>query len=276
VGAAVSFRSWLRPWVPPIVAGMRRSSSAPAPGIAFRGDFARWEDAVRESAGYDQFAILEKVRAATEKVERGEAAYERDSVLFHDAELSYPMLTGLLWAAVRDGGRLSVMDFGGSLGTAFRQHRRFLQGIQVRWGVVEQPHYVNCGRQSFTTDALSFHESIAECAALIDPNVIVIGAALQYVAEPFTVLADLARSSARVMIVDRTPFSDRAEDGITVQHVSPAIYDASYPSWIFSEAAFRARVGDSWSIKSVYTTHDGAFTTDRGLHFTFKGFLLTR
>jgi hypothetical protein len=80
----------------------------------------------------------------------------------------------------------------------------------------------------------------------------------------------------RHLIVDRTPFSLVADDRITIQHVSPMIYEASYPSWIFSERHFRERVEKHWSVQSVYDCAEGTFATDGGLAFAFKGMILTR
>jgi putative methyltransferase (TIGR04325 family) len=161
-----TIRSLLSPWIPPALRQLWQRP--PRPGIDFHGQYASWERAVAASEGYDQGRILQKVKAATLKVERGEAAYERDGVVFDKVETYWPVLSALLWAAARDGGCLSVLDFGGSLGTTYRQNRSFLDHLaDVRWGVVEQPHYAASGRQHFTTDRLSFHETIDECVAAI-------------------------------------------------------------------------------------------------------------
>ncbi len=270
-----AMKRWLRPWIPPALLSVLRRPAMP--GISFRGDYQTWGSALSAADGYDKVRILEKVKDATAKVERGDAAYERDSVLFDSVEISWPVLSGLLWAAARDGGHLSVLDFGGSLGTTYRQNKQFLNHlVGVRWGVVEQSHYVACGRENFSGETLRFFETIRSCVDELRPNVAVFGAALQYVAEPFSILTELDDSPATVMIVDRTPFSNLAEDRITVQHVAPSIYDASYPSWVFSEEGFRNRIRSRWNIAASFDCSEGSSLTDTGLQLTFRGLILTR
>ncbi|MCB0370392.1 MAG: hypothetical protein KDD45_13455, partial [Bdellovibrionales bacterium] len=48
----------------------------------WHGNYATWQEAEKESEGYDKQIIVEKVRASLKKVEHGEAVFERDSVLF--------------------------------------------------------------------------------------------------------------------------------------------------------------------------------------------------
>src|SRR5271168_4027066 len=129
--------------------------------ISFHGDYKSWEEASAHSTGYDAAVILEKTRAALMKVRDGEAAYERDSVLFDRIQHSFPVLAGLLRAAQARGGRLCVVDFGGSLGTVYFQSREFLAPVKsLEWLVIEQPSYVACGRKDFEPEQLHFYTTI--------------------------------------------------------------------------------------------------------------------
>ena len=94
-------------WLPPAIARLIVRGQAPQQdgGLRFEGDFATWEEAKAQCTGYDAKDILAKVLAATLKVKCGEAAFERDSVLFDEVEYAWPMLAGLMWAAARNGGR---------------------------------------------------------------------------------------------------------------------------------------------------------------------------
>src|SRR3546814_16397621 len=101
------------------------------------------------SSGYSESAILDRVRTATRAVVAGEAAYERDSVLFDKADYPFALITALLRAAASADMRLDVIDFGGSLGSTYRQCRPLLDAVQPpQWHVVEQPHFVAFGRAS--------------------------------------------------------------------------------------------------------------------------------
>ena len=44
------------------------------------------------------------------KVKKGEAVYERDSMIFDQIEYSWPVLFGLMWAAAQNSGYLKVLD----------------------------------------------------------------------------------------------------------------------------------------------------------------------
>ena len=92
-----------RDWLPPVLARWFRQVRGG--GIRFEGDFATWAEANRHCTGYDAEEILAKVLASTLKVKHGEAATERDSVLFDQIEYAWPVLAGLMWAAARTGGR---------------------------------------------------------------------------------------------------------------------------------------------------------------------------
>src|SRR3546814_8173546 len=115
------------------------------------------------SSGYSESAILDRVRTATRAVVAGEAAYERDSVLFDKADYPFALITALLRAAASADMRLDVIDFGGSLGSTYRQCRPLLDAVQhLQWHVVEQPHFVEAGRQEFETDELHFWNEISD------------------------------------------------------------------------------------------------------------------
>ena len=217
---------------------MRRAVLGPdRTGIWFEGDFRTWEEAASRCSGYADGAILDKVLGATRKVILGEAAFERDSVAFDRTEYSWPLLAGLMWAAARTRGRLSVLDLGGALGSSYFQNRKFLQAIpEVRWHVVEQPHYAEAGRINVHEEHLFFYETI-EASALEDrPNVIVLSSVLQYLPDPHSLLRDLLRVEAETIILDRTSYSTESnKDVIKIQHVPRSIYLASYPCRFFVE-----------------------------------------
>jgi putative methyltransferase (TIGR04325 family) len=236
-----------------------------------------WSEARAASTGYDLPAILERVTDAALKVKRGEAVYERDSVLFDRIEYSWPVLAGLMWAAARNAGRLSVLDFGGSLGTSYFQNRKFLRDLPVRWRVVEQPHFVEVGRQRFAEGGLEFFGSIDEAVAAGAPDIVMFGGSLQFVERPFEVLEHVARIPHKLLILDSTPFAEIDEDRVCVQHVPPSIYSASYPSHVFSRPTFeRWLAARGWTLLESFDTPGGEFTTDRGLRLALKGMLLSR
>ncbi|MBI3006142.1 MAG: methyltransferase, TIGR04325 family, partial [Ignavibacteriales bacterium] len=131
---------------------------------SFTGNYSSWDEALAHSTGYDSPEILNTVTQALLKVKRGQAEYERDSVLFDSIEYSWPLLSGLMLAAAQNYGKLSVVDVGGSLGSSFFQNRKFLAYLKsVRWSVVEQKHFVEAGKAHFENSRLRFYSSLMEC-----------------------------------------------------------------------------------------------------------------
>ncbi len=238
----------------------------------FSGDYPSWQAALNAAGGYDTPAILARVRAAALKVKRGEAVFERDSVCFDHEEYRWPTLACLLRVAAENGGKLRVLDFGGSLGSFYFQHRKQFQSLnEVRWAVVEQAHYVACGQSEFQGDVLQFYETVEECQAEGAVDVVLCSSVLEYLEKPYDVLADLAHSGVPYILLDRTPFIAGEKDQLTVQHVPPSIYSASYPAWFFSGQHFLDEVRQlGLQVEVEFPADD-----DVGIG-EFKGMLLAR
>ena len=243
--------------------------------IRFEGDFSTWEEASAHCTGYDTEEILAKVLAATLKVKHGEAVFERDSVLFDQVEYVWPVLTGLMWAAARSGGRLNVLDFGGALGSSYFQNRKFLQTLpDLRWNVVEQRHYVAVGRQHIQDERLRFYESIEECLTENQPNVILLSSVLQYLESPTDIIRELNNVGALCLVIDRTPFSLNRKDKLVIQKVPATIYFASYPMWIFSQSKLEQLLAENWCMVATNLSPEGYVRTAGNFEFSFQGMLL--
>jgi len=115
-------------------------------GYGWYSDFATWEEAKKKSGGYEAESILQKVKESLLKVKNGEAVYERDSVIFDKIEYSWELLAFLMWVAAQNGGKLNLIDFGGSFGSTYFQNKKFLEKLtNVSWNIVEQQNYVKVG-----------------------------------------------------------------------------------------------------------------------------------
>jgi putative methyltransferase (TIGR04325 family) len=212
------------------------------------------------------------VLEAALKVKRGEAAFERDSVLFDDVDYRWPVTAGLMWAAARSNGRLDVLDFGGSLGSVYFQHARLLSALaDVRWNVVEQPHFARAGRAELQDERLRFYDSIGECLKEASPDVVLISGALQYVADPEPVIAELRAVGASVVIVDKTYVNTSTRHHIYAQHVPGRIYHASYPCRSLSESALIANFTPTYRLECAFDSADAPPVVQIGSNF--KGFL---
>jgi putative methyltransferase (TIGR04325 family) len=267
-------KSFIKAVTPPILLAPLRGRFGRS--IDFAGDHASWAEAAQASTGYDSALILERVTAALVKVRDGEAAYERDSVLFDRVLLPFPVLAALLRVAATRGGQLSVLDFGGSLGSSYFQCRGFLSGLaRLRWSIVEQPAFVARGRELFQTEALRFYGNLAECLSQERPDVVLLSSVLQYLEDPHALLERLSDGAADHMIIDRTPCIAGERDRLTVQHVSPRIYPASYPAWLLGLARLRAAPPAPWRLVAEFDALDGHVESSAG-PVDFKGFVFER
>ena len=242
--------------------------------IIYVGDFKTWEEALKFSTGYDQKIILEKVLHSTLAVKNGEKVYERDSVFFENIQYSWIASCGLLLAASSSEGQLSVLDFGGSLGSCYFQNRNLINRLtKVKWNIIEQEHFVDAGNKFIKIDELMFYNNIQECLNKNKPNVILISSALQYLKNPLDVLNQLKDSGAKYLIIDRTPFSDFSNDRILIQKVPEYIYEASYPIRVFSQECIIKVLEENWHLIAIEDSKDGTVLCPDGFKFTFRGAL---
>ncbi len=216
-----------------------RLTSKPRTGYGWFGNHAVWQSASALTGGYYQAGILEKTRQSLLKVKSGDAVYERDSVLFAQKQYPYPLIACMLHVASSNNNTLRVIDFGGSLGSTWYQVRDFLTPLhEISWHVVEQENYVTCGKVDFEDEVLKFHYTLKDSIATGMPHVILLSSVVQYLDNPHLFLEEVVSLAPAYIIVDRTAFIDAGDDRLTVQHVDPVIYEASYPSWFFNRERF--------------------------------------
>lgn len=241
----------------------------------FRGNHADWATARAASGGYDDGAILQKVLASTLEVQAGRAAFERDSVLFSAPDPDRALLAVLEVVAAENNGRLRVLDFGGSLGSAYWRHRAFIpQGDSLRWDVVEQATFVEAGRRYVTEPALRFHDDVKAAQQTGGHDVLLCSCVLQYLEEPFRFLEEWSRLDVSYVLLNNLPLNAKGPDRIKVQYVPPSIYAATYPVWFFNREAFLKRAGKHYEIVKEFDS-EAVWPVGFGM-FQSTGLLLKR
>ncbi len=259
----------LRAISPPFVVKLYRQATQ---RFGWFGNYESWQDAMKDSTGYDSDAIADKVLESALKVKKGEAVYERDSVLFDKIEYPWPLVSCILWNAALRGGKISVMDFGGSLGSTYFQLNRFLSELEVRWSIVEQGKFITLGKENLQDKRLRFYASAQECLEEGSIDVILLSSVLPYVQEPYTVLAQLVALKPSCILFDKMPFLlEDIRDRITIQRVDPAIYTATYPAWFFNESKFLSFMKVEYELVSEFPDADQA-----NIPSVFKGFIYQR
>ena len=220
-------------------------SSTPPAAPVDEATYPSWEKALQASDGYGKEVILARALEAALAVKRGEAAFERDTVLFREPAYRWPLLACLASVAASRAGRLHVLDVGGSVASVYLQHRPFLRLIPgLRWSVVEQAHIAAAGRARLEEERLRFFETVGEAAASHPVDLFVLSGSLQYMQDPHATLGEVAGTAATHAVIDRVPFTAADADSIVIQHVPSEIYPASYPRWRLSEAGVVARMAD--------------------------------
>lgn len=268
-------KRFAKKWLPPGLVSIYRFWSAPS--IRFVGHYPSWRAAADASTGYDADIILARVSAALSKVKSGEAVYERDSVLFDKVEHSFPLLALLMRAALEKRGKLTVLDFGGSLGSSYFQCKNFLPGnLDLRWCVVEQEKFVRRGCEAFASDELQFFFTIQECVALHKPDVVLFASVLQYLEHADEIVNAAAATGAEYIAIDRTPFIALDSDWLCVQHVPASIYKVSYPCAMLSESRLKQRLESQFDLVTDFGALGGEGHVQNGLQkipFEYKGMI---
>jgi putative methyltransferase (TIGR04325 family) len=223
----------------------------------FFGDYKCWDDARKACGGYDSDVILNRVKNSLLKVKKGEAVYERDSVLFDEIHYSWPLLAGLLWVASCCGNRLNLIDFGGSLGSSYYQNKKFLEHLlELKWSIVEQEKFVECGKEYFGDEHLKFYNDIDQCIVAQRPNAILFSSVIQYLEKPYGLLENVLNQGFVYILFDRTSFLEKGNDRITVQKVPPEIYPASYPAWFFNLDKFLDFFADQYELMAEFDSFE--------------------
>lgn len=201
-------------------------------GWYIQGNYRTWEEAKENSEGYDNPNILEKVYHSTVEVINGTASYERDSVLFYEPAYTYHLLT-LIGILCSYKEVINVVDVGGALGSLYWQNKVILDEYKdkkILWKIVEQPNYVQCGREKIQNKQISFYEQLEDVG---NADIIIFSSVLQYVENYGEIIREAINLKPKYILVDRTFFSNNSR--IVVEYVGENICKGSYPARIFKE-----------------------------------------
>ncbi len=221
------------------------------------GNYATWEEAEKKAVGYDSDFIISKVSGAAREIINGNGIFERDSIVFHKAEYSWPLLSTLLWIGAQKS-KLHLLDFGGSLGSTYHQHKKYLSVFEdIKWMIVEQPKFVEEGKKYFENETIQFYDTIDTCLLENSPSVVLISSVLQYIEDPYELIETIGQKKIEYVIIDLTGISSSPTDIITLQKVDPNIYPASYPCRFFNEAHLKEAFSKHFHIIDEFDSYIG-------------------
>ena len=232
----------IKEFVPPVIKTLRWYSFK----YGWKGDYKTFEEAKAKCTGYDEDHILGKVVETTSKVRSGEAAYERDGIIYDEVNVNFHLLNALLLISARNNNKLTLIDFGGSLGTSYYQNIQFLSHLtELNWCIIEQPNYVDAGKKGFENEHVKFYYTMEEClAAHSNPDFLLLSSVLQYIGKPHELLGSILSAKIPYFMIDLVGYNDADEDRITIQYVPPVFYGiaASYPCTFFGKAKIEAQI----------------------------------
>ncbi len=212
--------------------------------VVWRGVYNCWDEALKKTAGYTDEQILDSVAEATQKVLDGDFPYERDGVLFDAVQYNWPLFTCFGYIAKNIAKPLSVVDFGGSLGSTYISNKWFFNTDTIKqWIVVEQSNFVERGRTLTQTanTHLFFAKHIDEVKRMNGDervDVLLFSSVLQYLEQPFELVRQYIDAlNPKYIIIDRTAFSESTAF-VSVQKVRKQIVKSSYPIHFFSKDEF--------------------------------------
>lgn len=214
---------------------------------SFKRGFNSWSEASAHTTTYNTSDVFNKTLNAARLVRDGKAVYERDSVVFNKIQYDFKVLSSLMFIA-NIQNQLNVVDFGGALGTLYRQNKKYLDLLQLpkKWAIVEQSKYVQIGKDEFQTDTLFFFEALTQIKFEVD--IVLFGSSLCYIENAYEILGEIKKVSPKFILIYKTPFSNSTDDDIWIQNVPKFIYDASYPVWIFSKSKMLTYLSDSYEL----------------------------
>jgi putative methyltransferase (TIGR04325 family) len=258
-------KSVLKESIPPIVLKLYKQR---ATQYGFFGNYQSWQEALKDSTGYNADVILERVQNALLQVKQGKVAYSRDGVIFEQIYYSFPVLAALSQVAIVSECKLNLLDFGGSLGTSYYQFKEFFLDLkELHWSIVEQENFVKCGQDLFTDDHLHFFNDIDGCIKNLNPNTLFLSGVVQCLENPYDFLKKIIEYNFQHIIIDRTAFVLKGSDRLTIQKVQPEIYPASYPSWFLNLEKFKSMFSEKYNLVFEFDSSDRV-----NLPSQFKGF----
>lgn len=204
----------------------------------WKGNYKTFTAAKENCTGYDADSILKRIAYTTDKVRTGAAVYERDGILYDEIKINFNLLSVLLMVAGRNDNELTIIDFGGSLGTTYYQNIKYLSHLKkINWCIIEQENFAALGKKSFENEHVKFYNSLEECHIHHPkPDLILISSVLQYIQEPYALLEHILSFRIPNLMLDLVGYTDGDKDRITIQHVPPVFYgvSVSYPCTFFN------------------------------------------
>ncbi len=271
---AVLFKKIIKKTCPPFLIDMLKVYQSKKTKSGFSGNIANWDDALTQTSGWNSPEIINKIKTAALQVKDGSSVYEQDGSIFNKQNFFFPVLAGILRAVTKNQS-ISIVDFGGSLGSHYYQMKSFFsKEIKISWNVVEQKEFVDCGKKEFENDELKFYYSIKDYQG--EKDVFFASGAIQYLEDPYTFIKEIKSFKFKNIIFDRVFFIENVPERIVLQKADAEIfYDASFPAWLLNEDKFIEAFLPQYNLVTDFNSLDPDNKIEN-FRIYHKGFILTQ
>ena len=205
------------------------------------GKYSTWQDAEKNSTGYHKNYILDKKKHTFLRLQHEKAIYELDTLIYNEPILNFQLLYCLSYISHNSSFDFTVIDFGGSLGSAYYWVKDLLpKQINYKWFIIEQEHIVKTGREKFEHHNLKFIESfeLYHQQNIQSPELLLLCGVLQCIKDDGFIYDKVEKYKYPYIIIDRTPFFDDLEkdESIAIQKIPARYYgqETTFPCRIFN------------------------------------------
>jgi len=202
----------------------------------WHGYYNSFESARSKAGSYSDSEVFIGVLNKTLSTIKEGDVLERDGAIINERVFQVHVLVGLILSLSWKQKGLKVLDFGGGLGSLYRELKNYLPFSN--WVVVEQPGLVSLATGNIDSGNLQFRTSLSGAYKLHDKyELAILSSVLQYLENPYEDLNQILSKKPRVVVVDRTLFSKDNKSYVSVQRVPKSIYGfpTSYPCWILNK-----------------------------------------
>lgn len=239
----------------------------------FHGNYTCWEEVSKQVTGWETDIIFDKINQSTNQLEKKDDFFERDGEIISSTNQNFPLIYSLINSINIEKKELSIIDFGGSLGTHYKRYRQFINnGIKISWAIVEQKKYVDYAKKVNKNLELNFHYSISESLKINNYSTFFSSGTIQYIEKPYKLMDEIMDYNFSTIVFDRMFFLNDVNDRICIQTVNPKLfYHASFSVWLFNEAKFKKHMSKKYTLILEFMSEDGDNQIE-GIRIYHKGF----
>jgi putative methyltransferase (TIGR04325 family) len=103
---------------------------------------------------------------------------------------------------------------------------------------------------------LDFAHSIEDIHDCTSGATLIASGVLHCLPTPMQTLDSLLAKQFEYVLIDRVPLVEFQRDRLTIQHVPPSIYEATYPAWFLKRDDFLSRFQQNYIAKAEWLSGD--------------------